>query len=156
MSYKSVKLECPRRSVKRDCLTRVSSKKSLKFWSGLSVSRKSVKSECLTRVSLHSVKQRVSNFGQDLVCPARVSSQSVLQECHCTVSSKSVLQERQHRCCPELPSETVSMKFDGMYFLGCLSCVFNQVGMSFTCASPGFPIETKSERVWSGPESVSS
>ena len=50
MSYKSVKLECPRRSVKRDCLTRVSSKKCLKF-----LSSKSVPEECQVRASQKSV-----------------------------------------------------------------------------------------------------
>ena len=51
MSYKSVKLECPRRSVKRDCLTRVSSKKCLKL-----LSSKSVAEECQVRVSYKNVK----------------------------------------------------------------------------------------------------
>ena len=51
MSYKSVKLECPRRSVKRDCLTRVSSKKCLKL-----LSSKSVPEECQVRVSYKNVK----------------------------------------------------------------------------------------------------
>ena len=51
MSYKSVKLECPRRSVKQDCLTRVSSKKCLKL-----LSSKSVPEECQVRVSYKNVK----------------------------------------------------------------------------------------------------
>ena len=51
MSYKSVKLECPRRSVKRDCLTRVSSKKCFKL-----LSSKSVPEECQVRVSHKNVK----------------------------------------------------------------------------------------------------
>ena len=51
MSYKSVKLECPRRSVKRDCLTRVSSKKCLKLLSSMSVPE-----ECQVRESYKNVK----------------------------------------------------------------------------------------------------
>ena len=46
-----IKLECPRRSVKRDCLTRVSSKKCLKLLSSMSVPE-----ECQVRESYKNVK----------------------------------------------------------------------------------------------------
>ena len=55
------------------------------------------------------------------------------------MSSKSVVNTRaSSRCCPDLPSETASMKFDGIYFLGSFSCLFNQAvvsswGISYMC-----------------------
>ena len=51
MSYKSVKLECPRRSVKQDCLTKRLTKKCRKL-----LSSKSVPEECQVRVSYKNVK----------------------------------------------------------------------------------------------------
>ena len=47
----------------------------------MKVSYKSVKSECLTRVSSKSVGEEVSSKSVLQECPTRVPSKNVLQEC---------------------------------------------------------------------------
>ena len=93
------------KSVLQECQVRVFYKSGLQECQVRSVvedcSVCNIKQECVViRVSRKSVKSE---------CLTRVSLLSVKQECLTRVSS---------RCSPDLPSETVSMKFDGVYFLG--------------------------------------
>ena len=121
MSQIVVKYECPGRvsskRVLQECQVRVFYENSLQECQVRNIVKDcgicNIKQECVViRVSRKSVKSE---------CLTRVSLYSVKQKCLTRASS---------RCCPDLPSETVSMKFDGMYFLGSFSCLFNQTAVS--------------------------
>ena len=89
VSSKSVKQECPDKSVKHERAARVSSKrKSVKQECPAKASSKSVQQEGQARVSRKSVKKECIGKSVKKKCQARVSSESVKQECPARVSSK--------------------------------------------------------------------
>ena len=119
------------------------------------MSSKSVLQECQVRVFYKSGLQEcqvrsvvedcsICNIKQECVV-IRVSRKSVTSECLTRVSLLSVTDEcltrGSSRRSPDLPSETVSMKFDGMYFLG-----FSRMrseGSRFTWGSGGEAVFAK-------------